>query len=127
MNRERALKKRNCFRARSAPVTGVYAHKAYPNIAKTTQQHQLFAKIPIYGTIYYVFVNKMFLKFVGVSRGLNLKKSTFRSLHVPPYLMKRSSTGGQVGMSREGHMGGRICSFWNLCPSFVLVFRWNFA
>ena len=44
--KRRLLKKRTFFRARSAPVTGIDVCTAYPNIAKYTQHHKLFAKIP---------------------------------------------------------------------------------
>ena len=37
----------------------MYVCTACPNIAKTTQHHQLFAKIPISGTVCYIFLRKM--------------------------------------------------------------------
>ena len=52
----RALKKRTFFRARSAPVTGIDVHTTYPNLAKYTQHHKMFAKIANYGTACYVFI-----------------------------------------------------------------------
>ena len=47
-----APKKRTYFRARSAPVTGIDVCTTHPNIVKSTQHHQFFAKVSNFGSAY---------------------------------------------------------------------------
>ena len=76
--RWRALKKRTFFGARYDPVTGIDISTAYPNIAKSTQHHKVFAKIPNFDSACYVFLHSLPLENLR-----HLWGQCFRKVHVP--------------------------------------------